>query len=84
MKKIFLALPIMAVLAGCETPNQNQAAGALTGAALGAAVSGDDDRLTGAAVGAATGAIAGSLIGQNSNGQCTYRNARGQTFYGPC
>ncbi len=84
MKKILVALPLVALLAGCETSNQTQAAGALTGAALGAAVSGSDDRLQGAALGAAAGAVAGTLIGPNGNGTCAYRNARGQTFNGPC
>lgn len=86
MKKFFLMIPIVVFVAGCETADQTTAASALGGAALGAAVSSDSDRLQGAAIGAAAGAIAGTLIGPtgpNSN-TCWYRNARGQRFTGPC
>ncbi|MCE6951219.1 glycine zipper 2TM domain-containing protein [Cereibacter sphaeroides] len=84
MKKFFLLIPVMAFAAGCETANQTTAASALGGAALGAAVSGSDDRVQGAALGAAAGAVAGTLIGPTGTGTCVYRNARGERFNGPC
>ncbi|AXQ92514.1 glycine zipper 2TM domain-containing protein [Cereibacter azotoformans] len=84
MKKVLFILPVVALFAGCETADQTTAASALGGAALGAAVSSDNDRVQGAALGAAAGAIAGTLIGPAGNGTCYYRNARGQRFTGPC
>ncbi|TRD22749.1 membrane lipoprotein lipid attachment site-containing protein [Palleronia caenipelagi] len=86
MKKFLIALPLVALVAGCQSGGNNQ--GALTGAALGAAtglaVSGDDDRAAGALVGAAVGAAAGNYIGQNNNGQCVYENANGQRYTAAC
>jgi len=76
-----LALPV----AGCQTADQTTAAGALGGAALGAAVSGSGDRLTGALVGAAVGVAASTLIGPAPrSGQCYYRDSRGQRFIAAC
>ena len=86
MKKFFLALPIVAVmLSGCETRDQTTAAGALTGAALGAAVSGKNDRVLGGAIGAAAGIAASTLVGPAQNsGQCYYRRADGSRFVAAC
>lgn len=86
MNKILLTLPIVAVtLAGCQTANQNAAAGALGGAAVGAAVSGDDDKLTGALVGAAIGVAGSTLIRPTgTTGRCYYRNSAGQTYIAAC
>ena len=85
MKKILLALPVVALMAGCQTTN-NQ--GALTGAALGAvtgaAVSGDDDRVAGALIGGAVGAAAGNYVGRNNNGNCVYENSAGQRYTAAC
>jgi len=84
MRKFLLILPMIALTA-CETSNQNAAAGALGGAAIGAAVSGSDDRLTGALVGAAVGVAASTLIGPaQQQGQCYYRDSRGQRFIAAC
>jgi hypothetical protein len=86
MKRFLLTLPILTfALAACQTEGQNAAAGALGGAALGAAVSGDDDRVVGAALGAAAGVAASTLIrptGQNNT--CLYRDQFGRTFEAPC
>jgi outer membrane lipoprotein SlyB len=84
MRKFLLILPMIALTA-CETSDQNAAAGALGGAAIGAAVSGSDDRLTGALVGAAVGVAASTLIGPaQQQGQCYYRDSRGQRFIAAC
>lgn len=81
----YLALPILALMVSACTPeSQGTAIGAVSGAALGAAVSSGSDRNAGIAVGALTGAIAGNLIARNNNGQCTYRDANGNTFQAAC
>lgn len=84
MTKFLLMLPLAALIAGCQTQEQNTLAGAAAGAALGSVVSGEDDKLQGAVIGGIAGAAAGSLIGRNSQGQCIYRRADGSTFRGPC
>jgi uncharacterized membrane protein len=88
MKSAFLALPLVAALglgACVSSPEQSTAVGALTGAAVGAAVSGDGDKTQGALTGAAVGAIAGTLIGQtNQPGQCYYRDAYGNRYIAAC
>lgn len=86
MTKLFLILSLLTLpLSGCVTPEQNAAAGALGGAALGAAVSGPGDKLTGALVGAAVGVAASTLIGPApQRGQCYYRNSQGQRFIASC
>ncbi|NGM45346.1 glycine zipper 2TM domain-containing protein [Rhodobacter sp. SGA-6-6] len=85
--KIHLFMPIAALaLAACvASPEQNTAVGALSGAAIGAAVSGGDDKVQGALTGAAVGAIAGTMIGQtNQPGKCYYRDANGNRFIANC
>jgi gas vesicle protein len=85
MRTLYLTIPLVAfTLSACETADQNAVAGAATGALVGAAVSGDDDRLTGALVGAAVGTAASVLIRPTGNGQCLYRNSAGQTFTAAC
>ena len=84
MKSILLMLPVAALVAGCQTPEQNTLAGAAAGAALGSVVADDDDRMEGAIIGGIAGAAAGSLIGRNDQGQCIYRRSDGTTFTGPC
>ncbi len=86
MKKFLLTLPLLTLaLAGCQTEGQNAAAGALGGAALGAAVSGDDDRVVGAALGAAAGVAASTLIRPTgTSNRCLYRDQYGQTFEAAC
>ncbi|MCU0802809.1 MAG: glycine zipper 2TM domain-containing protein [Rhodobacteraceae bacterium] len=86
MKRHYLALPLAVfALAACQTEGQNAAVGALGGAAVGAAVSSDEDRLAGAALGAAAGVAASTLIrptGQNNT--CLYRDQLGRTFEAAC
>ncbi len=59
------------MLAGCNTPEEQQAlntaAGALIGAGLGMAVSNDDDRLKGALVGGGAGALLGNALSSGNS-----------------
>jgi Glycine zipper len=86
MTRTILILSTLSLgLAACETPEQNAVAGALGGAALGAAVSNDDDRLTGALTGAAVGVAGSLLIGPAQQpGQCVYRDQNGNRFVAAC
>jgi hypothetical protein len=84
MKFVFLIVPL-GLLAACETPTQTAAAAGATGAVIGAAVAGDDNRLAGAALGGAAGLAASQLIGPaNTAGNCVYRDARGERVIAPC
>jgi len=85
MKKFLLLLPMLALgLSACETSDQNAAAGALGGAAVGALVT-DNNPLQGALIGAAVGVAASTLIGPTGNsGQCYYRNSQGQRYIDNC
>ncbi len=84
MKKLLLAIPLVALVAGCETQQQRMITGAATGAAIGAAIN-DDDRAKGAALGGAAGLAAGALIGpSNQQGKCRYRNSAGQEYIAAC
>lgn len=92
MKKLLVALPVMALLAGCQGGgmggmggnNQGALTGAALGAATGAAVSGGDDRVAGALIGGALGAAAGNYIGQTQRGNCVYENAYGERYTARC
>ena len=85
MKKFLMILPVLALgLSACETADQNAAAGALGGAAVGALVT-DNNPLQGALIGAAVGVAASTLIGPTGNsGQCYYRNSQGQRYIDNC
>ncbi|MDF1727496.1 MAG: glycine zipper 2TM domain-containing protein [Sulfitobacter sp.] len=82
MKKFLIALPMVAALGACATPEQNTAAGALAGAAIGATVA--DDDVTGAVIGGAAGAIAGNYLGRTSSGACVYARADGSRYTAAC
>jgi outer membrane lipoprotein SlyB len=86
MTRSFLALPlIFATLAACTPAEQNATIGALGGAAVGAAVSSDDDREKGAIVGAIVGVAASQLIGPApQRGKCYYRDQYGNRFIADC
>ena len=84
-RAIILSLSALGLAACVATPEQNTAIGALSGAAVGVAVSSDDDRVQGALTGAAVGAIAGTYLGRtNQPGKCYYRDANGQRFIANC
>lgn len=85
MNRFWMVLPLVGALAACETQEQNQVAGTLTGAAIGAAVSNDDDKSTGIIVGGLTGLAAGTLIGQrDTSGRCLYQRPDGSRYYANC
>lgn len=88
MNKFLLVLPLLAGLAACQQPmasDQNVTTGALTGAAVGAIASDDDDRLEGAALGGLAGAAVGGLVSAaNQPRQCTYRYPSGYSYVAPC
>lgn len=65
---LVLMVALGVVLTGCQNVSRGQwgaAAGTLTGAAAGAALGGEDDRLEGALIGAAVGGGTGYLIGSH-------------------
>lgn len=84
MKKLFLALPMIAALAACETQEGTLAASAVTGAVIGSSVSSSSDRTKGAIIGAGAGLLAGTLINRQSNGNCTYQRPDGSTYVAAC
>ena len=85
MKKFIIAIPMIAVLAACETRDGTLAASTLAGAALGATVSGSNDKTKGAIVGGAAGLAAGSVINaQNSTGDCVYERPDGSRYTAAC
>lgn len=87
IRRLAIGLPIIALLAACQTGDpvtNSTATGALAGAALGAAVSSSGDRTKGAIIGATAGGLAGNMIGRNNAGQCVYRRADGSTYTAAC
>ena len=86
MKKLLLSLPLLAAIAACAPADQqtNTLAGAALGAAAGAAVSGDDDKVVGALIGGAAGAAAGSYLGRSQSGACVYQRPDGSRYTATC
>lgn len=86
MKKLMLSLPLIAALGACAPADQQTStlAGAAIGAAAGAAVSGDDDKVVGALVGGAAGAALGSYIGRTASGACVYQRPDGSRYTAAC
>jgi hypothetical protein len=86
MKRFLLTLPLLTLpIAACTPAEQNAALGAVGGAAVGAAVSSDDDREKGAIVGAIVGVAASQLIGPApQTGKCYYRDQYGNRFIADC
>ncbi len=83
MRKIYLLIPIFAVLAGCEDLSQNQLVGTTGGAALGAIVT-PHNPLQGALIGGAVGLVAGTYLGKDSSGNCVYRRTDGSRYVAAC
>lgn len=79
MKKIMLALPIVILVAGC-----NSDAGKIAGgAAVGATIADGDNKVEGAALGALAGAMVAGA--QRQAETCVYRNTTtGERFTAPC
>lgn len=86
MKKTILVIPILAMAGACETTeNRSALTGAAAGAALGAAVSDEDDRVEGALIGGAAGAVVGDMIGRaNTPGDCVYEDRYGRRYVAEC
>lgn len=86
MKRLLLSLPLLALpLMACTPAEQNAALGAVGGAAVGAAISSDDDREKGAIVGAVVGVAASQLLGPApQTGKCYYRDQYGNRFIADC
>ena len=84
MKKLFVMAPLLLAAAACTPTQQGAAIGGLGGAAVGAAVAGNE--VEGAIVGGAVGALAGALIGRASEGsnQCVYRDQYGRRYTAGC
>ena len=77
MRKMMIAVAVMAALSGCTTTEQDVGVGTAAGAVIGGAVGG----WKGAAVGAAVGAGSGLLVRNLRNGYCQYRNPRTGHIY---
>lgn len=86
MPRILSVLPLLTVaLAACTPAEQNAAIGAVGGAAVGAAISSDEDRTKGAIAGAAVGVVASQLIGPAPQaGKCYYKDQYGNTYIAAC
>lgn len=83
MMKIFLMLPLLGMVAACDTMTPNQQIGTAGGAVVGALVT-PGNPVQGAAIGGAVGLIAGSLIGHTSTGQCLYQRRDGTRYTAAC
>ncbi len=85
MKQTMLVAILGLGVAACTPTDQATLGGAATGAVLGAAVSGSDDRVQGAIVGAAVGGVAGNLIGRaNTPNDCVYQDSLGRRYVARC
>jgi gas vesicle protein len=84
MKKLWMMLPLVGLLAACDTQEQRMITGTATGAAIGAAVSSPEDRAKGAVIGGTVGLIAGTLIGRDTTGRCLYERRDGSRYYANC
>jgi len=85
MKKLAFLLPVLGLVAACDTMEQRQITGTLAGAGLGMAVSGSDDKAQGAVIGGLAGLAAATMMGPNPSGTgCLYRNPDGSQFVAAC
>ncbi|MEH6647674.1 glycine zipper 2TM domain-containing protein [Sulfitobacter sp.] len=84
MRNFLAILPLIIPIAACQTQQDSTIAGAATGALIGAAVSGDDDKVLGAIIGGAAGAYAGSYIGRTQSGSCVYERTDGSRYVDTC
>jgi uncharacterized protein YcfJ len=84
MKKLLAMLILIVPISACETQQDTTVAGAATGALIGAAVSGKDDKVLGAIIGGAAGAYAGNYIGRTQSGSCVYERTDGSRYIDAC
>ena len=80
MRKMIVALVAVVALSGCTTTEKDVSVGALAGAAIGGIAGGGE----GALIGAAAGGLGGVLVRNLRNGNCQYRNSRGQIYTARC
>jgi len=83
MKRMAWMLPALGLLAACDTMEQRQITGTLAGAALGMAVSGSDDKLSGALIGGTAGLAGATMLGPNG-GNCIWQRPDGSQYEAPC
>lgn len=83
MRKLYLLVPIAALLAGCEDLSQQQLVGTTGGAAIGAIVT-PGNPLQGALIGSAIGLAAGTFMGRDPNGRCIYQRTDGSRYLATC
>lgn len=83
MRKFFLMLPVLGLVAACDTMTKNQQVGTLGGAVLGAVVT-PGNPVEGAAIGGAVGLVAGTLVGHASSGGCLYQRPDGTRYTAAC
>ncbi len=83
MRKIYLLIPVFAILAGCEDMSQNQLVGTTGGAAIGAIVT-PHNPLQGALIGGAVGLVAGTYLGKDAKGNCVYQRPNGTRYQAAC
>ena len=82
MKKIVLAIALIAPLAACTQTERGASIGAVSGGIIGGVATGN---VRGAAVGAGIGGVAGALIGNaNEPGRCVYRDRNGRRYTAAC
>ena len=83
MNKFLVMLPLLGLVAACDTLQEQQLSGTAGGAVLGALVT-PNDPLQGALIGGVVGLAAGSFLGRNASGECIYQRQDGSRFIGPC
>ena len=80
MRKIGLCLIALMAISGCTSTEKDLSIGTVAGAAVGGIAAGGE----GALIGAGVGAIGGLLVRDLRNGNCQYRNSRGNIYTAPC
>ncbi|MFU0506412.1 YMGG-like glycine zipper-containing protein [Pseudaminobacter sp. NGMCC 1.201702] len=80
MRKIIVAVAVVAALSGCTTTEKDVGIGTAAGAVIGGIAGGG----RGALIGAGAGALGGLLVRNLRNGYCEYRDRNGQIYTARC
>lgn len=80
MLKLSVVLAAMLALSACTSTEKDLSVGTAAGAAIGGVAGGTSGALIGAAAGAGTGLLVRTL----RNGNCEYRDNRGQVYTAAC
>ena len=83
MKKIILMLPLLGMMAACDSLTQKEQIGTAGGAVVGALVT-PGNPVAGAAIGGAVGLAGAALIEHASNGRCVYQRPNGSRYTANC